>query len=403
MTIAAPEGGPSVSVPATGIAGAPALTLFALLASATLTVMAGATISPSLPGLVAHFADDPRAEWLVPFILTAPGLAIAIAAPLSGFVVDRTVKRNVLAVGIVLYVLAGSSGLYLNSLEAILVGRLFLGLAVGAVMTASIALIADVYDGPQRQKVLGWQAASMGLGGILFIGAGGLLGQLDWRGPFAVYLVPLVLLPLIWRAVPPTPPRPRVAGTIDEPFPWRHALPIYVLAAASMLTFYVIPTLIPFVVADMVGVERAAGFTGLTVAAAMIASSAASTQIARVRRHFSPPAVAALSFAIVAVCYLFISTGLTLPLLMLALAGIGAGLGLLMPSNNAWLLSRIPDQMRGRASGGMTMSLFLAQFSSAFVGGALADWGGLDFVYLAMGLFAAALALLMLAVARMAR
>ncbi|WP_415836545.1 MFS transporter, partial [Palleronia rufa] len=155
--------------PAPSEAGPTRLTLFALLASATLTVMAGATISPSLPGLVAHFADDPRAEWLVPFILTAPGLAIAVAAPLSGVLVDRTVKRRVLLAGIVLYVLAGSSGLYLDSLDAILVGRLFLGLAVGAVMTASMALIADVWEGEARQRVLGWQAASMGVGGILFI------------------------------------------------------------------------------------------------------------------------------------------------------------------------------------------------------------------------------------------
>ena len=377
------------------------LTLFALLASATLTVMAGATIAPSLPGLVAHFADDPRAEWLVPFILTAPGLAIAVAAPLSGVVVDRSVKRNVLLAGIALYIAAGTSGLYLDSLDAILVGRLFLGLAVGAVMTASMALIADVYEGEARQRVLGWQAASMGIGGILFIGFGGLLGQLDWRGPFAVYLAPIVLVPIILRAVPAIPPRPRGSSAAPaEAFPWAHVLPIYLLAAASMLTFYVIPTLIPFVVAELVGIERAAGFTGLTVAAAMIASSAASTQVARVRRRLSPPAVAAISFATVAVGYLFVSTGLTLPLLTLALAVIGAGLGLLMPTNNAWLLSRIPDAMRGRASGGMTMSIFLAQFSSAFVGGALVDWGGLNFVYLAMGLFAAALAVLMTLVAR---
>ena len=380
----------------TGSATPTRLTLFALLASATLTVMAGATISPSLPGLVAHFADDPRAEWLVPFILTAPGLAIAVAAPLSGVLVDRTVKRRVLLAGIVLYVLAGSSGLYLDTLNAILVGRLFLGLAVGAVMTASIALIADVYEGEERQRVLGWQAASMGVGGILFIGAGGLLGQLDWRGPFAVYLVPLVLIPIILRAVPATAPRSGAAkGATDEPFPWRHALPIYAVAAAGMLTFYVIPTLMPFVVAELVGVERASAWTGAVVASAMIASSLASTQVARLRRRLSPPAIGALSFGVVAVGYLAISTHLAIVPLMIALAGIGAGLGLLMPTNNAWLLSRIPDAMRGRASGGMTMSLFLAQFSSAFVGGALVQWGGLDFVYLAMGVFAALLAALL--------
>ncbi|TFL18820.1 MFS transporter [Jannaschia formosa] len=400
MTVAPTDDGPRAS----GTSSATGLTLFALLASATLTVMAGATIAPSLPGLVAHFAGDPRAEWLVPFILTAPGLAIAVAAPLSGMLVDRTVKRRVLLGGIALYVLAGSSGLYLDTLDAILIGRLFLGLAVGAVMTASIALIADIWEGEARQRVLGWQAASMGVGGILFIGSGGLLGQLDWRGPFAVYLAPLVLIPIVLRAVPATPPRPRgPAGAPAARFPWRHALPIYAVGAAAMLTFYVIPTLIPFVVAELVGVERASAWTGAVVAASMVASSLASTQVARIRRRLSPHAVGAISFAVVAVGYVAISTHLSIVPLTIALAGIGAGLGLMMPTNNAWLLSGVPDAMRGRASGGMTMSLFLAQFSSAFVGGALVAWGGLDFVYAAMGAFAAVLAGLLLLWARAAR
>ena len=376
------------------------MTLLALLASATLTVMAGATISPSLPGLVAEFSDDKRAEWLVPFVLTAPGLAIAIAAPLAGVVVDRTVKRRTLVLGILLYTAAGSTGLYLDTLNAILAGRLALGVAVGMIMTAAMALIADLYAEPERSRVLGWQAAAMGLGGVVFVGAGGLLGALDWRAPFAVYLAPLALLPVILASVPALPPRPRGSRESSaEPFPWRHAIPIYALAAASMLSFYVIPTLMPFVIAEMAGTERSAPLTGLAVAASTLAAALLSFQYGRIRKRVAPPVVASASFVFVAVGYAVVATGPTYPVLVAALALVGAALGLIMPNNNAWLLSRIPDAMRGRASGMMTMSVFLAQFSSAFVGAFLVDVGGLAFVYLAASVFAGAIALLMAFVA----
>ncbi|MFT5047407.1 MAG: MFS family permease, partial [Porticoccaceae bacterium] len=51
--------------------------------------MAGATIAPGLPGLLAHFSDHPDAEYLTRFILTIPGLAIAISAPLAGYLADK--------------------------------------------------------------------------------------------------------------------------------------------------------------------------------------------------------------------------------------------------------------------------------------------------------------------------
>ena len=65
--------------------------------------MAGATIAPGLPGLLAHFADHPDAEYLTRFILTIPGLAIAITAPFAGVLADRFGRRVLLQLGVVLY------------------------------------------------------------------------------------------------------------------------------------------------------------------------------------------------------------------------------------------------------------------------------------------------------------
>ncbi|MEL6437574.1 MAG: MFS transporter, partial [Pseudomonadota bacterium] len=234
--------------------------LAVLLACATLTVMAGATIAPALPGLQAHFDGVPGASAWVPLILTIPGLAIALCSPIAGWLVDRSAKRRVLLVGVALYIAAGSSGLYLDSIGQILLGRILLGVSVACVMTAAMALIAGLYTDAERGQVLGYQAAAMSFGGVLFIMAGGFLADVSWRAPFGVYLVPLLLFPLIFMLVPRGEPEVRATKGADAPaesFPFARASIIYVAAFANFIVFYTIPLKLPFALNAM-GVESAA-------------------------------------------------------------------------------------------------------------------------------------------------
>lgn len=170
-----------------------------LLACASLTVMAGATIAPGLPGLLAHFSDQSDAEYLTRFILTIPGLAIAFSAPIAGFLADKFGRRFLLQFGVVLYVAAGSGGLWLSDLHLLLLSRVLLGVAVGAVMVSSMALLADHFQGAERDRAMGIQASAMSAGGIVFVFAGSMLADVSWRAPFGVYLIPILLLPLIHK------------------------------------------------------------------------------------------------------------------------------------------------------------------------------------------------------------
>ncbi|WP_278913668.1 hypothetical protein [Deinococcus wulumuqiensis] len=58
------------------------LTALALLFAATLTIMAGATIAPSLPAMREHFSALPQRDVLVRLVLTLPALVIALTWPL---------------------------------------------------------------------------------------------------------------------------------------------------------------------------------------------------------------------------------------------------------------------------------------------------------------------------------
>ena len=161
-----------------------------LLLTSTLTVMAGATIAPSLPGMEKHFSElgVANAELLVRLVLTFPALFIVIGSPIAGIIIDKFGRKPLLAASVLLYGLAGSSGSYLESLELILVGRALLGFAVAGVMTSATTLITDYFTGQARASFIGLQAAFMGFGGVLFLSLGGRLADLNWHAPFLIYL-----------------------------------------------------------------------------------------------------------------------------------------------------------------------------------------------------------------------
>jgi MFS family permease len=136
-----------------------------------MTVMAGAAIAPALPQIQAFFAIPPGspAELQVKLLLTLPALFTAIGGVFAGVIIDRWGRKWPLAAAVCLYGLAGSSGLWLDDLGAMLVARAGLGLAVAMIATASATLLGDYFQGPERTRIMGLQAAAMGFGGVLFL------------------------------------------------------------------------------------------------------------------------------------------------------------------------------------------------------------------------------------------
>ena len=191
-----------------------------LMLAAMLTIMSNATITPALPGLQAMFGDDPNAELLTRLLITAPSLLVAVVAPFAGVMVDRLGRRGPLLTGLVVYAVAGTAGLYLGSLEAILASRLALGLGVAAIMTAQAALIGDYFGGPERGRLMGYQIAATNVGGLVFVLTAGVLAARDPRLPFAIYGLALLMLPILWRILPSSTPCRRSCPITWPPSVW---------------------------------------------------------------------------------------------------------------------------------------------------------------------------------------
>ncbi len=362
----------------------------ALLMVATLGIMSGITIVSSLP-LISHtFLNIPNIEFLSKLMLTIPAIIIALFSPIAGHIADRFGRLKPLYIGIFLFIVGGSSGFYLHDFYVILVGRAILGLGVSLIMTSSTALIGDYFSEELRHKFMSKQGMVVALGGIVFITLGGLLAQVHWSYPFAIYFIPILFVPFLLKA-------------LYEPEKHKHTqdleveaklLPVYLTAFFVMLLFYMLPTQFPYLIVNTLGGKPQT--IGFVIATAMTFNALTSMQYAKIKGRFTYIQIYAVTFALFATGLFIISQATSIAGLFFATAPIGMGFGLLFVNTNAWFLSLVPAHKRGKAAGILTSSFFLGQFSSPIVFEPIVSTYGVQMLFFVVSIVAILISMVLL-------
>ena len=364
-----------------------ALTKATLLLVSTLTVMAGATIAPSLPAMQEHFKEVGDAALWVRLVLTLPALFIVIGSLIAGVVVDRFGRKPLLLAAAALYGSAGASGYVLDPLFHILIGRAFLGFAVAGIMVTATTLITDYYSGAARAAFLGLQAAFMGLGGVIFLSLGGFLADQNWRFPFLIYLFAWLLVPLIAWVI--SEPQRSTTSATQDTFGSRPAFPVkllafvYGIALLTQIIFYLIPVQLPFYLKELANAN--ASQSGLAIALATLFSAMSSLFYGKIKQRLGFFSILVLAFGLMGGGYSIIGLMHNYAFVFVGLAIAGMGLGLLMPNLNLWIASEVSDAARGRALGGSTTFFFLGQFLSPLISQPVSKAVGLGTTYALAG------------------
>ena len=334
-------------------------TKLTLLLISGLTIMAASIVAPSLADIANEFAEVPHASLLAKLVLSIPAIFIAISAPIAGTLIDRIGRIRLLLFGLILYAVSGTSAIYLDSIYAILVGRVFLGMSIGICSTVAVTLIGDYFQGPERKKFIGIQAAYIGIIGVVFLSLGGYLAEPGWRYPFYIYALTLLILPLAASFLP-EPPRHE-----QERVPFKSTPVLNILFASAMIwmvLFYVIPTQLPFLLADY-------GFSANKVVGNILALNALGMMVAslsyqRIGRRLSHSLVYGLGFVLMGAGFCAAGFSGNLAVVTSGMFSVGLGIGLVWPNTNFWVLELASEQTRGRATGILTMCLFTGQFLS---------------------------------------
>ena len=188
--------------------------LFAILLALFLSALDQTIVGTALPRVVTDLSGNELYTWVVTIYL----LTSTITGPIYGKLSDQFGRRNLLMIGIGLF-LVGSflSGLSQDMVQLIAF-RGIQGLGAGAIFPIALAVIGDLFTPQERGKYQGLFGAVFGLSAIIGPALGGFLTDtISWHWVFFVNLpVGAVALAIIWRLLP-AHQRSGVTRKVDYP------------------------------------------------------------------------------------------------------------------------------------------------------------------------------------------
>lgn len=162
--------------------------------------MGSAAVAVTLPAIAVDFGlSTAGTAW----IISLYALMLAVATAVYGRVADLAGIRLPLTVGVGLMASGALMGALSPSYEVLLAARLLQGAGAASVPVLGMAIVSATYEGAVRTaalgRVAGTAAAVTALGPLA---GGGLADLLGWRAVVALPALGLLVVPVLWHAVP---------------------------------------------------------------------------------------------------------------------------------------------------------------------------------------------------------
>lgn len=335
--------------------------VFALLLTSSLTIMVGTVIAPSLTEISKHLGFLNRPGWLI----TLPSLGVVLFAPLAGKLIDRKGPYVMMLWGLVPYAAVGVLGAALSNPYLIIADRILLGGATAAVQASGTGLIAALFHGQMRMKMIAWQGMAIELGGVVFLSIGGLLGELSWYYPFFIYLIALVCAMLIKGSIRLPHSLPEKHEHPQSSKLSRNLVTIVISSTFAMILFFVAFVGLPVYLPKAFAFSESE--TGYFMALISLIAVVFASQMPKVAAKLTEYKTAAFGFLLFMAGLLLLYVAGSLSVLLLAALAMGAGFGFTVPLLNHMTLEESTPLNRGRNLGYYSMGIFGGQFLSSFI------------------------------------
>ena len=401
--------------------------LFVILAATAVALLGTPLASPAMPEIARVFAEnaqnepfarailraisilpgDPSVIFLVKFILLSiPALFIILSAPLVGWLSDNVGRKKLLNGSLLVFGISGASGYFADSFFFMFVGRAILGLSIAGIKTATVAMVGDYYQGPERNKIIGWQGSAMKIGGVIFMLLGGLLANFNWQVPFLGYLLAFLILPsgliALSESLPDvTASRSQATGDHLPAIPFWPAAYVFVSAFLASGLFFITPVQLPFYLRNAF---TASPFEmGAAIAVGNTVGALISLMYYRFKKRMNFVAIYAFIFFSMSAGYYIVASASSYNAALMGMVVAGLGFGLYVPNHSSWILSIVSAKRRGFGVGLVTTAMFLGQFSAPILVQPFLDPADPSAVWTAMSVLLLALGTLYTVLARLGR
>ena len=369
--------------------------LLILLASGSLTTMAGGVIAPVLPDIVQQLQLDPG---LAANLVSVHCLTLALFSPLLGIMADRIGRVKVLVASLFCYALFGVAGAFMSSFIPLLVTRGLIGAASGGIAAASLGLLGSNYEGESRSLALGYATSTLTITGILFPLLGGFLGANNWQYAFYLYALGLPLA-ILARVVLREDKKPVLAKETDYKLSQilRQPQTLWLLLTLLLVSvaMYAVVIYAPLYLKATIG--AGAVLNGVVLASRAIGAAVISAFGSKgVAQKLGLPRAIALGCTLMAITLILIPLLHTIGPIIFTAILFGVGFGLVLPNVYSALANLATPNLRASVLAAGTGAGFLGQFLSPIILRPMFNYGGLETVFYGAAIVAVFAGVLML-------
>ncbi len=148
-----------------------------------MSAIEGTIVTTAMPTIVGSLQGIEIMNWVFSIYL----LTSAMITPIYGKLADKTGRKPIFFIGILLFVLGSALCGFSNEMLTLIIARGIQGLGAGAIMPVSLTIIADLYDIDKRAKVLGLTSAAWGIASVFGPLAGGVIvDTVGWHWIFFI-------------------------------------------------------------------------------------------------------------------------------------------------------------------------------------------------------------------------
>lgn len=358
------------------------VTIFCLFSSVLISMVAMAVV-PSLTDIAKQFGNGDDGTLTAQLIMTVPSVFMIIGASLAGYLSERVGRRAVAVWCLLIYAFSGASGLIWDSLTALMISRIFLGLAGGALLTIGYVTIGEYFEGTKREWMLGLISALASFSSVLVLWFGGdFVESFGWRAPFTVYLLGLVIVPFALTGMRRGLPEAEEYLEVS----WGPVLrywPFFVLVAAYTIGMYMPSTQGPFLLAERG--ETSPAVIGKIIAVSSLVSAIGAFFYGAMRKWLNFAGMFTYISAALGIGMIAAVMSNSTEQFVIACGIMGLALGIIESTVASEVLSRAPEKLHDRAIGLSIAALFFGQFLNPWVAKPLRDAGGAAFAFQVLG------------------
>jgi MFS family permease len=338
-----------------------------ILFTSSLTIMVGTAIAPSLTEISKNLNFSFSPGWLI----TLPSLGVVLFSSIVGKLINKIGTFKLLCLGLIPYAIFGFLGGYITNSYVLIADRILLGPAAVAIQVALTTYIADYFKGKERMKLIAWQGMAIELGGVVFLSIGGVLGDLNWRYPFLIYLIAFVCFMLVVLFLP----KKEVVKVKENDLINEDAAAlkkqktevklIFWGSLAAMVLFFVSFVRLPQFLPDSFGYSDS--YVGYFMASISLIAVVSASQMPKVVGKLTSYKTVVFGFIFFMLGYICFAFAASIILLALGALFVGIGFGFTIPLLNHMMVEVSTSKTQGKNLGLYSMGVFAGQFISTFI------------------------------------